>query len=119
MTGDTIARSRRLDGWQIVRIGLVVLWILWAALAWWTSPRHADTERMRADFDTGRVVAFEFADSLDGRGPWGVSLTFRFAPQSNEILVWRTPTGGCISRRSTCRSTRSTRPGRRSRRPTG
>jgi hypothetical protein len=91
MTGDTIARSRRLDGWQAARIGLVVLWILWAALAWWTSPRHADTERMRADFDTGRVVAFEFADSLDGRGPWGVSLTFRFAPQSNEILVWRTP----------------------------
>lgn len=91
MTGDTIARSRRLNGWQIARIGLVVLWIVWAAFAWWTSPREAGTEQMRADFGAGRVVTYEYADSLDGRGPWGVSLTFRYAPQSNEILVWRTP----------------------------
>ena len=61
MTGDTIVRSRQRSGWHWLRLGLAALWVLWAATAWWTAPREAATERMRADFDSGRVVCDEYA----------------------------------------------------------
>jgi hypothetical protein len=91
MTGDTIARSRRLNGWQIARIGLVVLWVLWAALAWWTEPRRAELQQARADLASGSVARVMFSTEVSGHGFLGPELTIRnTASTESPYLVWRT-----------------------------
>ena len=91
MTGDTIARSRRLNGWQIARIGLVALWVLWAAFAWWTQPRQADIQQARDDLASGRAAKVSFAADVVGHTFLGPELTIRdTASTESPYLVWRT-----------------------------
>jgi hypothetical protein len=91
MTGDTIARSRRLNGWQIARIGLVALWVLWAALAWWTQPRYADIQQARDDLLQSRVATVAFSTEVVRHSFLGPAVLIRnTASTDTPYLVWRT-----------------------------
>src|SRR5688500_4437808 len=91
MTGDTIARSRRLNGWRIARIGLVAVWVLWAALAWWTQPRYADVQQACDDLLRRRVATVAFSTEVVGHSFPGPAVLLRnTASTESPYLVWRT-----------------------------
>jgi hypothetical protein len=80
---------RRLDIWVVLRVGLVGVWLVWAALAWWTAPRPSTADQARADLYDGRVVAAQWASGWENTTMWGQPPVARFA-QEGTLLVWRT-----------------------------
>ncbi|MFG1919268.1 hypothetical protein [Micromonospora sp. NPDC048898] len=92
-------RSRPAGGrWRVVvpvalRWGLALLWVLWAALAWWVEPRESTEAQLDRDLAGGRVVTFQRADGWADNGAyWGS----RPDPRSSAhgwMLVWTVPNG--------------------------
>ncbi len=80
-------------GWQAGRVALALLWLGWAALAWWSAPRPAEIGVARADLDAGRVVSAVRIESW-GRSPqfWGSTPQPRTHPDG-ATLVWETTDG--------------------------
>ena len=60
-------RTRR--WWDVLRLGLILLWLLGAATTWWTAPRKQSYDQARADVAAGRVTAYQWGDRWDGDGP--------------------------------------------------
>ncbi|WP_091445292.1 hypothetical protein [Micromonospora yangpuensis] len=78
--------------WSVLRVGLVVVWVVWAAATWWCMPRPGTLAEARADLAAGRLVAYAWGNS------WQTSSTgwwhdeFQLIQGSNEgpVFVWRT-----------------------------
>jgi hypothetical protein len=89
VTADVRRRVRRLDGWAVLRVGVVLLWVAWAALALWTAPRPSTVDAARADLAAGRVVAAQWATGWDNSDFWGAPPTPHYATEGYK-LVYRT-----------------------------
>jgi hypothetical protein len=59
----------KLRGWAVARLVVVAIWIVAAAAAWWTAPRIATVDHLRADIAAGRVVSYQWGDSWSGTNP--------------------------------------------------
>ena len=86
----------RIPWWQMLRVLLVLGWVAWAGLTWWTSPRQSDTEQVRADLAAGRLTHYEWGDGFqkDGGGlvsPFPATLEPTGGP--GPILLWHTGDG--------------------------
>jgi hypothetical protein len=84
--------ERKIDWWQPLRIALVVGWVLWAALTWWTTPREASLAHARQDVAANRVVEFTWGDEWrTDNVPWTPPVLDSGA--DNRIFLWQTPDG--------------------------
>jgi hypothetical protein len=96
---------------RVLRILMVVLWVAWAALSWWSEPRPASADQARADLAAGRVVSYEWGDSWDAGPSWDwsppTSLSVASSEKLGPIFSWRT-TDQRIHYVSLADSTRST-----------
>ncbi|RKN41379.1 hypothetical protein [Micromonospora endolithica] len=45
-----------------VRFGLPVVWLVWAVLSWWVTPREVDTADLERDLAADRVVTWQRAE---------------------------------------------------------
>jgi hypothetical protein len=90
---------------RLVAIGLVALWVLWAAVAWTSAPRRVSVEQFRQDVAAARVHGFQVASGRDrdsswlpfGRGdfwwtatPSGPSTAADAEPDNADLVVYRT-----------------------------
>jgi hypothetical protein len=103
MTGDGVVQApddRRWfrtphSWWSVARIALVAMWVGWAALTWWSAPRHATVEQARADLSAGRAAGYEWADDWSSDDGfvfgWGRPPTLRSSGTAGPLFVWRTP----------------------------
>ena len=79
---------------RVLRWVILGGWVLWAALAWWSTPRQVDLGQLDRDLAADRVVTWQRADGW-GDGTW----EFRGrhpepAPAENgQMFVWTVPTG--------------------------
>jgi hypothetical protein len=95
--GDSGSRQPRERGswWRMLRIALVALWVVWAALSWWAAPRQADVAEARADLSAGRVMSYQWADSWDADAIDGWNSPerprLRSSGTQGPMFVWRTP----------------------------
>ncbi len=84
--------------WSFVRrravpVAVVVCWLIWAALSWWTAPRAADRVELDHDLAAGRVVTWFRADGwVNEPGGWGQRPRPRYASEG-EVVVWSHPDG--------------------------
>lgn len=89
-----VDRSRR--WWSALRLTLVLLWLVAAVAAWWTTPREQSYEKARADAAAGRVTAFQWGDhwnSTDAGGwfePPGLRQNYS---QLGTFFAWKTSDG--------------------------
>ncbi|MCG5463715.1 hypothetical protein AB0K35_26000 [Micromonospora sp. NPDC053740] len=93
------SRSRPFGGrWRVVvsvalRWGLPVLWVLWAALAWWVEPRESTEAQLDRDLTAGRVVTYQRANGwADDDAYWGSRPDLRPAEQG-WMIAWTLPNG--------------------------
>ncbi|MEV1110693.1 hypothetical protein AB0I95_18970 [Micromonospora sp. NPDC049751] len=91
------SRSSR-DRWRGVvagamRWGLPLLWVLWAALAWWVTPREATAGQLDRDLAAGRVVTFQRASGwADDDLYWGSRPHLRY-DMRGAMIAWSVPSG--------------------------
>lgn len=98
MTGNAVVqrvaehRWRPTSGWSVLRIALIVLWVAWAALSWWHTPREATVAQARADLAAGRVTQLEWGDSWRNNG-WGWIRPPELWSDGDHgpLFAWRTP----------------------------
>ncbi|WP_329105246.1 hypothetical protein OG792_32060 [Micromonospora sp. NBC_01699] len=75
-----------------VRGSLVVLWVLWAALAWWSAPRPADAEQARRDIAADTVTNVHSGTNWDDGGFWGRKPALAGGTDGN-LVSWTTDAG--------------------------
>ena len=81
-----------MQSFEVLRIALVVLWMVWAALAWWTAPRESTVERAAAALAADRVTTSMRVQDLDGPDFWAQPPRVTYGSTDNApLLVWRTP----------------------------
>lgn len=86
-------RDWRATGLVAARWGLVLLWLIWAGLAWWTAPRPVDPAQARADAEANRVTSVVRAETWGARrGFWGFGRLPELRPDGG-LLVWTTTSG--------------------------
>lgn len=73
-------------------LAVVLCWLVWAALAWWTAPRAADEAELERDLAAGRVVTMARADGWQTGGMWGRRPEPRYG-EGAWMLVWTRPDG--------------------------
>ena len=82
---------------QWLRWVIFGLWVVWAAVAWWSAPRASTVEQARADASADRVVAYEWAESFNNvttGSLWFTPVEVVSTGQSTgDVLVWRTGFG--------------------------
>ncbi|WP_410813948.1 hypothetical protein [Micromonospora sp. 067-2] len=78
--------------WRVLRMVLVVLWVVWASVTWWSAPRQASTAQARSDLSAGRMLSYQWADGWDSADQWGWTddRALRFSGRSGPLFVWRT-----------------------------
>jgi len=94
-TGQDVETGRDWRSGLLVaaRWGLVVLWLVWAGLAWWTAPRPVDPAQARADIEANRVTSVVRAETWEARrGFWGFGRLPELRPDGG-LLVWTTTSG--------------------------
>ncbi|MFE9913513.1 hypothetical protein ACFYPG_00035 [Micromonospora sp. NPDC005553] len=77
----------------VLRWALPVLWVLWAALAWWVEPRQSTEAQLDRDLATGQVVAFQRASGWADDGAYWGSRPRPQSATSGGMLVWSVPNG--------------------------
>jgi hypothetical protein len=100
VTGPEAVGRQTRPAWQhwrtlavAVRGCLVVLWLVWALLAWWSAPRPTDADQARHDISVGAVRSAMRAELWDQRGGfWGTPTTPRSA-ENGMFVVWTTELG--------------------------
>ncbi|MEV0715071.1 hypothetical protein [Asanoa sp. NPDC050611] len=95
MTGVDVSRRVRPRLVPAVRVGLALLWVVWAVAAWWTAPRAATLDEARSDAAAGRIVAHQWTDSFGvADNLWFARLRFSMSTDGpGQVLVWRTGFG--------------------------
>nr|WP_230416265.1 hypothetical protein [Micromonospora tarapacensis] len=82
--------------WAVLRLALVLVWLLAAAVSWWTAPRKQSYEQARAAVVAGRVTAYQWGDSWAAGGgprPWFGASGLRASSTLGPLFAWRTPDG--------------------------
>ncbi|MEV8508040.1 hypothetical protein AB0368_24920 [Actinoplanes sp. NPDC051475] len=83
---------RKIAWWQLLRIALVVGWIVWAALMWWTIPREASVAHARQDIAANRVVEYTWGSEWrTDHVPWSPPVLEQGS--HDQIFLWQTPDG--------------------------
>ncbi|MFI7597373.1 hypothetical protein [Actinoplanes sp. NPDC049681] len=83
---------RNIAWWQLLRIALVVGWIMWAALMWWTTPREASLAHARQDVAADRVVEYSWGSEWrTDHVPWTPPVLEDGS--DDRIFLWETPDG--------------------------
>ncbi|WBB68670.1 hypothetical protein [Micromonospora sp. WMMD812] len=73
---------------------LLLLWVLWAGLAWWSAPREVSVSDLDRDIAAGRVVTFQRTDGWnDSTAYWGSAPEPRYGAEEGGIVAWTVPTG--------------------------
>ncbi|MFI7606479.1 hypothetical protein ACIBTV_15265 [Micromonospora sp. NPDC049366] len=73
---------------------LLLLWLLWAALAWWSAPREVSVDELDRDLAAGRVVTFQRTDGWDDDSAlWGHVPEPRYPADQGGIVAWTLPNG--------------------------
>lgn len=88
MVGPTLDQR----GIPILRVCLVLVWLVWAVLGWWSAPRPVDVEQARDDIAAGRVSSTFRAEAWNSSRLWGAYPDARVG-DDGPLLVWTTPTG--------------------------
>ncbi|MEV4642533.1 hypothetical protein AB0J80_34840 [Actinoplanes sp. NPDC049548] len=80
--------------WQLLRIALIVGWITWAALTWWTTPREASLAHARQDIAADRVVDYQWGSEWrkDSSLLWPSNPVLESGAH-DRIFLWETPDG--------------------------
>ncbi|GAA3345179.1 hypothetical protein GCM10020358_51240 [Amorphoplanes nipponensis] len=99
MTGDAVVQEvggrPTISWWQVLRVALVVGWVAWACLTWWSAPREATVEQARADIAAGRLTYYEWGNGWEhDSGPVSAfpsGLEQQDGP--GPMLLWRTTDG--------------------------
>lgn len=73
----------------VVRAALVVVWLVWAALAWWSLPRPATLQQLEGDLAAGRIVSYTRADTWEYPQVWAWPTRIQFGSQGG-LLIWIT-----------------------------
>lgn len=99
---STVDRSLR--WWSALRLALVLLWLVAAVGAWWTTPREQSYEKAYADANAGRVTAFQWGDHWNSTdaGRWFETPGLRqSSSQLGPYFAWKTSDGRwyCVHRR--------------------
>lgn len=78
---------------SVVRIIIVGLWVVWAALSWWVAPRESSVAQVRADLAADHIEAYQWGDHWsDTSGTLSAGQTLeRSNTTTVSILAWRTP----------------------------
>lgn len=84
--------AKRLTAGDYVRVGLAVLWVVWAALAWWSAPRETTAEQFDADFAAGRIASYQTTDAWDRPAPWAAPARAWWNPDG-PLLAWTNDNG--------------------------
>ncbi|MFG2039111.1 hypothetical protein [Dactylosporangium sp. NPDC048998] len=81
--------------WGVLRLALVLLWLLAAAMTWWTAPRKQSYDQARTDVAAGRVTAYQWGDRWDVNSPprWFDTPALRGSGTLGPLFVWRTSDG--------------------------
>lgn len=98
VTGDEVVRQSAgqppSPWWQVLRLVLVLGWVAWAALAWWTAPRESTAAQARADSAESRLTSYEWGDAWNTTG---FTVALRSGLESTggpgPILLWQTRDG--------------------------
>ncbi|WP_433549705.1 hypothetical protein ACQP08_16830 [Micromonospora zamorensis] len=76
-----------------LRLGLPVLWVLWAGLAWWVEPRESTEAQLDRDLVAGRVVTVQRAYGwADDDAYWGSRARPQYA-ENGGMLAWTVSNG--------------------------
>jgi hypothetical protein len=73
----------------VVRVLLVAVWVVWAALVWWAAPRSVSNAQAEREIAAGQVVGYVRAEGWTGNGPWFEQRRPRQVGDGSEV-VWRT-----------------------------
>ncbi|MFE0531433.1 hypothetical protein ACFW0V_27925 [Micromonospora parva] len=89
--------ARSSGGRAVVAVGLrwvlLVLWVLWAPLAWWVEPRESTEAQLDRDLAAGQVVSYQRAYGwADDDAYWGSRPRPQYATGGG-LLVWTVPNG--------------------------
>lgn len=103
MTGTAGETAHRTAPWRrlsnaspwlaAARVLLVVAWLGWAGIAWWTAPRAATVDQTRSDVAAGRIDSFARASSVGRDGRFWGDLTAIRTRHDGDLLAWRTDSG--------------------------
>ncbi|MFJ8579691.1 hypothetical protein [Micromonospora sp. NPDC093277] len=78
---------------RVLPVAMVVCWLVWTGLSWWTAPRTADRPELDHDLAAGRVVTWFRADGWAAdNGGWGGRRRPRYASEG-AMVVWTRPDG--------------------------
>jgi len=79
--------------WSLLRSALVLLWVLWAALSWWMTPRESTVMQARADLAAGRMVSHQWADAWNDENAWHWAdpTNLESSGEPGPLFVWWTP----------------------------
>jgi hypothetical protein len=99
VTGDAVVQEvggrPKIAWWQVLRVVLVLGWVAWAGITWWTAPRESRAEQVRADISAGRMTYYEWGDGWQRDGglvsPFPDSLESSGRPAT--MLLWHTTDG--------------------------
>ncbi|MFK3982808.1 hypothetical protein ACI2K4_20830 [Micromonospora sp. NPDC050397] len=85
-------RSRRPRLAQVVRATVVVLWVVWATLAWWSAPRASDVDQARRDIAAGAVSSVATGWGWRNDPFWGATVTLQHGT-GGQMVTWTTTSG--------------------------
>jgi hypothetical protein len=85
----------KISWWQVLRVVIVLGWVAWAGITWWTAPRESSAEQARADIAAGRLTYYEWGDGWQRDGglvsPFPQGLRQWGGP--GPMLLWHTTDG--------------------------
>ncbi len=87
---DPVRSSR----WRVLRVAVVLGWVAWAAIAWWSAPRESSAAQARADLAAQRLTYHEWGTGWENDGgivgpfPGGLE-----RGNTGPTLLWHTTDG--------------------------
>ncbi|MGX6602983.1 hypothetical protein ACWKSP_12715 [Micromonosporaceae bacterium Da 78-11] len=94
MSAEVVAvqDGRRGVWWRALRLVLALMWVVAAALSWWTAPRESGYEQARQDIGAGRVTAYRWGSQWDDTGGSRMFGTPELSSSSpiGPLFAWRT-----------------------------
>ncbi|MFC3502996.1 hypothetical protein ACFOOK_18705 [Micromonospora krabiensis] len=87
--------GRRLPALTAVGLpwALLLLWLLWAGLAWWSAPREVPVDELDRDLAAGRVITFQRTDGWNDDALWGDAPEPRYGADQGGVVAWTLPNG--------------------------
>src|SRR5687768_9455494 len=91
---DDRPSTRRHPLLTVTRVLLLLLWVGWAVLSWWSAPRPATVAQLRADVAAGRITGFTRAGVWESdQRLWASTTTRAESTERGLLIVWHTSSG--------------------------